>query len=153
MKVSPLVMMASALAVFLSGCGTSEEPAAAEKPSVPAPRTETPDRVQFHAQADTVTALHAAEHATVGVTGRTSQIRFMVQVGAFKDPHHASAVQAAARKRYHMPVLNDYLGGAGLYQIRIGFFESRESARLFQQQMRRDYPSDYNDSWIVQLKR
>jgi len=53
---------------------------------------------------------------------------------------------------YRMPVLNDYLAGAGLYQIRIGFFESRENARTFQQQMKREYPSEYGDSWIVQLK-
>jgi cell division septation protein DedD len=153
MKVSPLVMIASALAVFLPGCGSSGEPAAAGKPAPPTPRTESPDRVQFQTQADTVLALHGAEHGMVGAPGRTPQIRFMVQIGAFRDPHHASAVQAGARKRYHMPVLNDFLAGSGLYQIRIGFFESRETARAFQQQMRRDYPSQYGDSWIVQLKR
>jgi cell division protein FtsN len=153
MKVSPLVMMASALAVFLPGCGSSEEPAAVEKPAAPSPRNESPDKVQFHTRADTVTALHAAEHGTVGAPGRRAQIRFMVQIGAFRDPHYASAVQGEARKRYHMPVLNDYLAGPGLYQIRIGFFESRRDARTFQQQMRRDYPSEYKDSWIVQLKR
>ena len=153
MKFSPLVMMASALAVFLPGCGSSEEPAAVEKPAPPAPRNESPERVQFHTHADTVTALNAGEHGTVGAPGRTAQIRFMVQIGAFRDPHHASEVQGEARKQYHMPVLNDFLAGPGLYQIRIGFFESRENARAFRQQMRQDYPSEYSDSWIVQLKR
>ena len=153
MKASPLFMMASALAVFLPGCGSTEEPAARPQPVQPAPETAPPRGVQFNTRADTVTALHAAEHGTVGGGGRTAQIRFMVQIGAFKDPHHASAVQAEARKRYHMPVLNDYLAGSGLYQIRIGFFETRETARVFQLQMRRDYPAQYNDSWIVQLKR
>jgi cell division septation protein DedD len=152
-KFSPLVMMASALAVFLPGCGSSEEPAARRLPAPPAPRGQSPDSVLFHTRADTVMALHPAEHGTVGAPGRTLQIRFMVQIGAFKDPHHASTVQATARSRYHMPVLNDYTAGPGLYQIRIGFFESRESARSFQAQMRREYPAEYNDSWIVQLKR
>jgi cell division protein FtsN len=153
MKVSPLVMMASALAVLLPGCGSSGEQADSGKPAAPSPGGENRDRVQFHTQADTVLALHAAEHGMVGAPGRTAQVRFMVQIGAFKDPQHASAVQAGARKRYHMPVMNDYLAGPGLYQIRIGFFESRELARAFQMQMKRDYPSDYGDSWIVQLKR
>jgi cell division septation protein DedD len=153
MKASPLVMMASALAVFLPGCGTTGEPAPARAPGVAAPRAQAPDSVQFHTKADTVTALHASEQATVGVPGRAPQIRFMVQIGAFKDPNRASTVQAEARKRYHMPVLNDYFAGSGLYQIRIGFFESRDNARVFQQQMRRDHPSEYTDSWIVQLKR
>ncbi len=153
MKVPPMLVFASALALFLPGCGSTEEPAGGGKPAPPAPRSESPDSVQFHTHADTVNALHAAEHGMVGAPGGTVQVRFMIQIGAFKDPHHASAVQGEARRRYHMPVLNDFLAGPGLYQIRIGFFESRENARTFQQRMRRDYPSEYKDSWIVQLKR
>jgi cell division protein FtsN len=152
MRTALLVMMASALGVSLPGCGSSGPPTVAGNPAPPSPRNEGQERVQFHTQADTVTALHGSELGIVGTPGRTPQIRFMVQIGAFRDPHHASAVQAGARKRYHMPVLNDFLAGPGLYQIRIGFFESRENARSFQQQMKRDHPSEYGDSWIVQLK-
>jgi len=144
-------MIASVLALFIPSCGSS--PTSGERPEAPAPAKESPEDVQFHTRADTVTALHGAEHGTVGASGRSEQIRFMVQIGAYKDPHHASAVQAAARKRYTIPVLNDFYAGAGLYQIRIGFFDSREAARAFQQKMQRDYPADYKDSWIVQLKR
>jgi len=81
------------------------------------------------------------------------QIRYMVQIGAFKDPHRASEVQAEARKRYKMPVLNDYHAALGLYQIRLGFFVSRVSAHEFRQRMIKDYPAEYRDSWVVQLKR
>ena len=151
MKVPGLVSIAAALTLFIPSCGTS--PTTEEKPPSGAPARVSPEDVQFHTRADTVTALHGAEHGTVGAPGRTEQIRFMVQIGAYKDPHHASVVQAEARKRYAIPVLNDFYAGAGLYQIRIGFFESREAARAFQQKMQRDYPSDYKDSWIVQLKR
>jgi cell division septation protein DedD len=147
------VIVASALTVTLPGCGSTVEQAAPAPPASPAPQTERPEGMQFRTRADTVTALHPAETGTVGAQGKTAQVRFMVQIGAFKDPKHASAVQAAARKRYRMPVLNDYLAGPGLYQIRIGFFESHENARTFQQQMKREHPSQYEDSWIVQLKR
>jgi cell division protein FtsN len=146
-------MMASAIVVFASGCGSTEEPSAGERPAQPPSRPQKPAGVQFRTRADTVTALHGAEHGTVGTAERPARVRYMVQIGAFRDPHHASAVQAAARSRYHMPVLNDYFSGAGLYQIRIGFFESRKGARAFLEQLKKDYPSEYSDSWIVQLKR
>jgi cell division septation protein DedD len=77
----------------------------------------------------------------------------MVQIGAFKDPHLATAVQSTARQRYHMPVLNDYNIQVGLYQIRLGFFETRSSAQAFRRKMVQEYPADYKDSWVVQLPR
>lgn len=84
---------------------------------------------------------------------RDIQIRYMVQIGAFKDPQYAAAVQTAARDRYHLPVLNDFNTSHALYQIRIGFFETREDAYNFRQKMRKDFPGDYKDAWVVQLKR
>ena len=77
----------------------------------------------------------------------------MVQIGAFKDPQKASRVQTVARERLHMPVLNDYHAALDLYQIRIGFFETYEAAQGFRLRMQKEFPTDYNDSWIVQLKR
>lgn len=77
----------------------------------------------------------------------------MVQIGAFKDPHNASKVQVSARNRYHMPVLNDYDIAHGYYQIRIGFFESEDAARALCERLQKEYPNDYKDSWVVQLKR
>ena len=90
---------------------------------------------------------------TTSREAREYQIKFMVQIGAFKDPQYASAVQTAARERYHMPVLNDYNTSYALYQIRIGFFETKEAAYAFRLRMRREYPADYRDAWVVQLKR
>ena len=77
----------------------------------------------------------------------------MVQIGAFKDPQKASRVQTVARERLHMPVLNDYHTALDLYQIRIGFFETYEAAQNFRIRMQKEFPTDYEDSWIVQLKR
>jgi cell division septation protein DedD len=112
-----------------------------------------PKKIEFETKIDTVTADHGNEHAAAGSQTRGVQIRYMVQIGAFKDPKNATAIQAASRQRYHLPVLNDYFAGLGLYQIRIGFFESREAARAFRQKMIQEYPADYKDSWVVQLKR
>jgi cell division septation protein DedD len=157
----PLVCFAaSAAALLLSGCGAGEE-AAEEQTVPPAPAEQSPGagnpkatrRMEFETRIDTVNALRGVEHRPTGTSANPEQIRYMVQIGAFADPHHAAMVQSEARKRYHLPVLNDYHAGRKLYQIRIGFFESRDNARLFRQQMIREYPVDYADSWIVQLKR
>lgn len=77
----------------------------------------------------------------------------MVQIGAFKDPYNASRIQTLARARYRIPVLNDFHPVYGLYQIRIGFFETVEAARGFRDRLRQEFPNDYADSWVVQLKR
>jgi cell division septation protein DedD len=77
----------------------------------------------------------------------------MVQIGAFKVARNASRVQTTARSRYHLPVLNDYNTAHALYQIRIGFFETKDDAYKFRQQMQLEHPADYKDAWVVQLRR
>ncbi len=107
--------------------------------------------MEFESQTDTVNAVHTEEGAQ-RVSGGQPQIRFMVQIGAFRDPHLASNVQNTARQRFKLPVLNDYNTQLSLYQIRIGFFVTREAALAFREQMQRNFPGDYTDSWLVQLK-
>jgi len=159
-RIFPIIVGACSIAWSLLGCGSTEEtsqaqpppPQAEEHPSPPAGAEAQQKKMGFETQTDTVTAVHPAERRNVGGRDRQAHIRFMVQIGAFKDPHMASACQAEARKRYHMPVLNDFHAGTGLYQIRIGFFETREGARGFLHQIQGEHPKDYKDSWIVQLK-
>ena len=153
MKVSPIVMMASALSVLLPGCSTTEEPAAKPAEPLPAPRTEPPAGVQVRTSADTVHAAFAAGRGTVGSEAKAAGDRYTVQIGAFREAPRASAVQAEARRRFHLPVLNDYHAGTALYQIRIGFFGTLDEAREFRDRMRHDYPAEYRDSWIVHLRR
>jgi len=156
--VKPLPSLLIALALALTGCGsgpeTSEESAGSRPRQTEAPpAVKAPGKLEFETRTDTITAVHGGEHRNAGAEERDVRVRFMVQIGAFKDPHNASEVQAQARKRYQMPVLNDYYAGLGLYQIRIGFFESRDRAHAFRQRMLREYPAEYGDSWIVQLRR
>ena len=140
----------------LIGCGSSEEtqdPSPA--PSSPATQPAQPvqQKLGFETRVDTVKTVTEGEHAGAAETPRERQIKFMIQIGAFKDARNASRIQGIARERYHMPVLNDYHTRRGLYQIRIGFFETRDQAVVFRQQMQSGYPSDYKDAWVVQLKR
>jgi cell division protein FtsN len=137
----------------LVGCGSSEE-VHDSPPPPPAPTVQQPvQKLGFETRVDTVNTVSEAEHAGSTDTPRERQIRFMIQVGAFKDSRNASRIQGLARERYHLPVLNDYHTRLGLYQIRIGFFETREQALAFRQQMISGFPTDYKDAWVVQLKR
>ncbi len=148
------LILAAAPLLLLIGCGTSEETAQTPPPNPPAPTVQQAQpKPDFETRTDTVAARRKATDTSVPASHRDLQIRYMVQIGAFKDPANASAVQTAARQRYHMPVVNDYHTKLSLYQIRIGFFETRGAAETFRERMKREFPKDYTDSWVVQLKR
>lgn len=157
-RVSPFIVTAVALPLLLSGCGSGEKSVKEISPPatqqvLPPVKDPPPKKLEFQTRTDTVTADRANERNIAGTLSRGAQIRYMVQIGAFKDPKNATAIQATARQRYHLPVLNDFHAGRGLYQIRMGFFESRENAHAFRQKMIDEYPAEYKDSWVVQLKR
>jgi len=145
--------------LLLTGCGSAEKAQQEEQPSgiapavfpEPSPAQQPP---RFETQTDTVIATRESEQEAAIDSGLANpDIRFMIQIGAFQDPQNASAAQNLARERYHLPVLNDYTARIGLYQIRIGFFETREAAHEFLARMQAGYPQEYKDSWVVQLKR
>ncbi|MBP1646834.1 MAG: Sporulation related domain [Bacteroidetes bacterium] len=133
------------------GCGSSEG-TRQPTPSATSAGEQAP-RLGFETSVDTVNTVSEGDHAGATETPREGQIRFMIQIGAFKDARNANRIQGITRERYHLPVLNDYNIKLDLYQIRIGFFETREQALLFRQQMQAGFPSDYKDAWVVQLIR
>ncbi len=141
--------------LVLVGCGSTEE--AAQTPAPPPPPVPAAQEVRpkpdFETRTDTVAAVRRTSGARANPSHHTPQIRFMVQIGAFKDPENASRVQTLARERYHLPVVNDYHTKLALYQIRIGFFETRSEADVFRARMKQEHPTEYSDSWVVQLKR
>lgn len=137
---------------LLASCGRVEE----TRRETPQPPVELPSpppepAVNFEAKTDTVAAI-SSERPDGSAGIQPVEIRFMIQVGAFKDPHNAGKMQIVTRERYRMPVMNDYNAQLALYQIRIGFFESREAAYEFRQRLMNDYPTEYKDAWVVQLK-
>jgi len=148
----PRILLLGTPILLLWGCGGSEP--TTEQPSPNPPVVQRPAGTpEFETRTDTVRTVLRTPGKRTPAPRKEPQIRFMVQIGAFKDPGMASQVQVTARKRYHLPVLNDYHTKLGLYQIRIGFFETRTAANAFRKKMRADYPGDYKDCWVVQLKR
>jgi cell division protein FtsN len=147
------VLPATLSVLVLIGCGAAEESQDATPPPAASATQQGAQKLGFETRVDTVKTVSRGDHARIDEAPRERQIRFMIQIGAFKDARNASRVQGIARERYHMPVLNDYHTRLGLYQIRLGFFETREQALAFQHKMQSSYPSDYKDAWVVQLKR
>jgi cell division protein FtsN len=137
-------------ALLLTACTATEQTYTERPPSV---ETAKPAQMQFETRVDTVYIDTPSKVDEKERSPRYEQIRFMVQIGAFKDPRNANRVQLLARERFRLPVVNDYHAEYGLYQIRIGFFETREAAMEFRRRMQREHPREYADCWVVHLRR
>jgi cell division septation protein DedD len=150
-RIIPLVPFALIL-FTLWGCSSSQEASEATSSSTEADR-EARQSLGFETRVDTVKTESEGTQAKAAETAQEQGVRFMIQIGAYKDARNASRIQGIARERYHLPVLNDYNMLLGLYQIRIGVFETREQATMFRQRIQSEYPSEYKDAWIVQLNK
>jgi cell division septation protein DedD len=139
------VLFLASSALLVLGCAAEEK---VQQVPPPSPRT-----VEFETTTDTVYTKMAESHSESDNDSLGPGPRYAVQIGAFKDPSNASRLQATTRSRYHLPVINNFHTTYALYQIRIGFFESREEANAFRSRIQAEYPSDYGDSWVVQVKR
>ncbi len=138
----------------LAGCGTVSdftEQDAGETPDTT--DTQTAPTLHLETRTDTVRAERNVRTGLRNAEAETNTIRFTVQIGAFKDPRNASRVQQDARARFRLPVINDYHTRYSLYQIRIGFFSTKDEADDFKKKLQREYPGDYGDAWVVILKR
>jgi cell division septation protein DedD len=157
MRFIPSLLLLASLAL-ISGCGTTdesreEEVATPEPPPPPAVSKPAYPPVSFDARTDTVLAAPPAVPNEPVVNQRPPAIQYLVQLGAFKDAGKATHFQNAARDRLKMTVLNDYNTLIGMYQIRVGYFDTREAAAAFRDTIIRDYPEEYKGSWIVQFVR
>lgn len=107
--------------------------------------------MEFETSTDTINSEQSTGGDHASLLGNDPQIRFAVQIGAFKDPQNASRVQMTARERFQMPVGNDYQASEALYNIRIGNFASKDSAYVLRDRIQQEYPDEYKDSWVVEF--
>jgi cell division protein FtsN len=142
-------MLLTVVSVLWPGCSSTERTEQLQKPVAGPPAAS----LSFEATRDTVTPHFTPGMRADSLQGPGREIRYMIQIGAFKDPSNASQVQALARERFRIPVLNDYHTMLKLYQIRIGFFETFDEADKFRRRLKSEFADDYKDAWIVQLLR
>jgi cell division protein FtsN len=158
MRHVPIVLLATLLAVSW-GCGTTDETRQETPPTEPPPPPAQPavkpadPPVSFNTRTDTVVASPHVVQSDPVLQERQAATQYLIQVGAFKDAQNATRVQNMTRERLKMTVLNDYNTLIGMYQIRVGFFETKEAASAVRNKLVRDYPQEYKDSWIVELTR
>ncbi len=140
---------ALAAAVIAAGCGSSEQ--TAEERSVIPPPAEQQPAMSIETRTDTVATIHppAQEPPVKPPAAAVAAPRFKVQIGAFRDPQHASLVQNLARERFALAASNEYDTGSGTYRIRIGSFETRQEAEDFRKKMQQQFPGEYGDAWII----
>ncbi|HEX9005987.1 MAG TPA: SPOR domain-containing protein [Bacteroidota bacterium] len=143
-------VLSATLAALLiaAGCGSHEQ--TTEDRSIIPPQPEQQSPVSIETRTDTVATIHPPAQEPPGRPAATAGLqRFKVQIGAFRDPQHASLVQNLARERFALPASNEYDTGTGTYRIRIGSFETRKEAEDFRKKMQQDFPGEYGDAWII----
>lgn len=142
----------TATILIVGGCGSSHD---ADKSWLyPVVDTTTQaHKTTFETKTDTVTTVGSKQQIEVSTPYNSAPVRFMVQIGSFKEIQFAGAVQTLARERYQLPVVNEYDTARRRYQIRIGFFETEPDAREFLLKLRTDYPQEYKDAWVIQLNK
>lgn len=149
-----IVLLLLALALLAAGCGTTEQTQESppEAPAPPAALPAEPPPQELRSRVDTVSVQQTTLPPLDSAGVSDLPARYVVQIGAFKDPALADAAQALARQRYAMTVLNDYNPLVGLYQIRVGFFDTKEEAYVFRTRIQNEFPEEYKDAWVVQFK-
>ena len=94
-------------------------------------------------------------------TGRTNTAdttvlppnKFTVQVGAFQSTGSADRTADLAGDRYTRSIYTFFDETGGFYKVYIGIFNTKEEARRFRDRMAQQYPGDYRDAWVAELKR
>ncbi len=140
--------------LILAGCGSASDTDREWMNIPPMDTTVQARKTTFETRTDTIDAEGAQPKTqTDPAAAASAELRFTVQIGSFTDAKNASLAQAAARQRYQLPVVNDYDAQRRRYQIRIGFFESKEAAGAFCAKLKSDFPQEYKDAWVAPINK
>lgn len=135
--------------IIAGGCSSSRTTDDRWTPSDTIPSTKT---TTFETRTDTVAPVHSQPTPEPSAYS-TAPVQYTVQIGAFREARNANATQTLARERFQVPVVNEYSAVRRLYQIRVGFFPTKDLALDFLNKLRASYPHEYKDSWIVRLNK
>jgi hypothetical protein len=145
--------------------GTQETRAVPEKnrKSAPGPSVRKKENVavpvqqRFNVQADTLTVQTRKKEkstpAPVTVKSALPQHYYSIQIGAYRLKSNADRTIDIIKKRFPYPVIRFYEPGIKMERICIGHFTSFKAAVALLQSIQRQYPKDYKDAWIAELKK
>lgn len=146
----PFLLSLISAGLAVSGCGTSAE-TDRQWLQLPVDSIAHASESQFQTHTDTVAAQQHKEPPARGTSQQPAGARYTVQIGSFRIQRNASEAQARARQRFQQAVVNDYNSARRRYQIRVGFFPTREEAEAFRTKIVNEYPREYGDAWIVRM--
>lgn len=162
--------------VGLSGCSATEESLDDEyvtdvqtsesERSIDAPDATAQDAKQppsagrsqrrFTVQADTLTVQSKKKEKPktppVTVNKSASQKYYSIQIGAYRLKSNADRNYARSLKRFRQPVIRFYEKGIKMERVCVGHFSSFTMARAFLKKIQQQYPADYPDAWVAELK-
>jgi hypothetical protein len=79
--------------------------------------------------------------------------KFTVQVGAYQSRQSADRTAGLAGDRFTRNIYTFYDAEGNFFKVFIGVFDSKEEARRFRDRMAQQYPQDYRDAWVAELKK
>ena len=158
---------------WLYGCSTSEKVTHTPKNSNSLkPRTKnsanikittslksTPKQTSqsFSVQVDTLTAQSRKKgnHSNSSIALRSSLPKkyYSIQIGAFKSQANIDLNQKMLNKRFKQPVITFFDGGIKMMRICIGNFPTKQVGFDFLHGMQKNYPNDYKNAWVAELKK
>lgn len=127
-------------------------------PSVRKNETAVPSSQQrFNVQADTLTVhTRKKERSTsppVTVKSTLPRHYYSIQIGAFRLKSNADRNVEIINKRFSYPVIRFYEPGIKMERICMGHFTSYKAAVALLKSIQQQYPNDYKDAWIAELKK
>lgn len=130
---------------------TAETSAPEKKQQVSVP----PNR-RFNVQADTLTVQSKKKETlkTPPLTVKSSapQKYYSVQIGAYRLKSNTDRNYALSLKRFQQPVIRFYEKGIKMERVCVGHFSSLKMAQAFLNKIQKQYPADYAEAWVAELK-
>jgi cell division septation protein DedD len=135
----------------------STEPAGTIDPKESRPDKQKNLKQQFTVQADTLSATprkKGSKPAQPIEMRQTAQKKYYsVQIGAYKLRSNIDNNKKILEKRFHLPVIIFYENGIKLTRMCVGNFPTKSAAISFLLQMQKQYPGEYRQAWVAELKK
>jgi cell division protein FtsN len=111
---------------------------------------------RFNVQADTLTVQSKKKEKlnTPPLTVKNSapQTYYSVQIGAYRLKSNTDRNYMLSLKRFQLPVIRFYEKGIKMERVCVGHFSSLKMAQAFLKKIQKQYPADYAEAWVAELK-
>jgi cell division septation protein DedD len=111
----------------------------------------------FVTQEDTIEA-HLVTRTPQSESGHPSHAHavkkyYSVQIGAFRISFNADRCLRLIKKRTTYSTVHFYDKAIKMYRVTVGHFIKKEEAFAFRKSLKKNFPKDYRDCWVVEMKR